>query len=68
MVFMKKFYFLSLVAISLWIAGCKSASKLYEKCGFRKIGDTTAEEWYGTPGLSMEKILDIEHKQNAAGS
>jgi len=45
-----------------------AAKKLYEKCGFRKTGDTTAEEWYGTPGLSMEKILDIDHKQNAAGS
>ena len=46
----------------------KSARHLYEKCGFRKVADTTAEEWYGTPGLSMEKILDIDHKQNAAGS
>ena len=28
---MKKFYSLLLIIISLWIAGCKSASKLYQK-------------------------------------
>jgi ribosomal protein S18 acetylase RimI-like enzyme len=35
----------------------KSAIRLYEKCGFKWVGDTTAEEWYGTPGLGMEKKL-----------
>ena len=35
----------------------KSAIRLYEKFGFQKTGDTTAEEWYGTPGLGMEKKL-----------
>jgi ribosomal protein S18 acetylase RimI-like enzyme len=35
----------------------KSALRLYEKFGFQKTNDTTAEEWYGTPGLGMEKKL-----------
>jgi ribosomal protein S18 acetylase RimI-like enzyme len=46
----------------------KSAIHLYEKCGFRKTGDTTAEEWYGTPGLAMEKIIDSKHKEHAVES
>ena len=35
----------------------KSALRLYEKCGFQTTVYTTAEEWYGTPGLGMEKKL-----------
>jgi hypothetical protein len=31
MVFMKKIYFLFFIAFSTWLAGCKSASKLYQK-------------------------------------
>ena len=34
-----------------------AAVKLYEKHGFKWVRDTTAEEWYGTPGLEMDKIL-----------
>lgn len=33
------------------------AIELYEKNGFTRGRDTTAEEWYGTPGLAMEKSL-----------
>ena len=33
------------------------AIELYEKHGFVKGRDTTADEWYGTPGLAMEKKL-----------
>jgi uncharacterized protein (DUF2342 family) len=31
MVFMKKIYFLLFIAVGTWLAGCKSASKLYQK-------------------------------------
>lgn len=34
-----------------------AAVKLYEKHGYKWVRDTTAEEWYGTPGLEMEKTL-----------
>ena len=33
------------------------AKELYEKHGFKWVRDTTAEEWYGTPGLEMEKAI-----------
>lgn len=33
------------------------AKELYEKHGFSWVRDTTAEEWYGTPGLEMDKFL-----------
>ena len=33
------------------------AIELYEKHGFIRGRDTTADEWYGTPGLAMEKPL-----------
>ena len=33
------------------------AIELYEKHGFIHGRDTTAEEWYGTPGLAMQKPL-----------
>ncbi len=44
----------------------QSAIRLYEKNGFCKVRDTTAEEWFGTPGLAMEKNIGI--KINAIGS
>ena len=34
-----------------------AAIDLYEKHGFVRGRETTAEEWYGTPGLAMEKSL-----------
>lgn len=34
------------------------AIELYEKHGFVRGRDTTAEEWYGTPGLEMDKKLE----------
>lgn len=34
------------------------ARQLYEKHGYRWVRDTTADEWYGTPGLEMEKTAD----------
>lgn len=34
-----------------------AAVKLYEKQGFTWVRDTTADEWYGTPGLEMDKKL-----------
>jgi N-acetylglutamate synthase-like GNAT family acetyltransferase len=33
------------------------AKEMYEKHGFRKVRETSAEEWYGVPGLEMEKVL-----------
>ena len=33
------------------------AVELYKKHGYVHVRDTPAEEWYGTPGLAMEKIL-----------
>jgi GNAT superfamily N-acetyltransferase len=33
------------------------AVELYEKHGYIRGRDTTADEWYGTPGLAMEKNL-----------
>lgn len=30
---------------------------LYEKHGFKRGRETTADEWYGTPGLAMDKWL-----------
>jgi len=35
----------------------KGAIELYEKNGFTRGRDTTAEEWFGTPGLEMWKQL-----------
>ena len=45
-----------------------SAIKLYEKNGFYKVRDTTADEWFGTPGLAMEKNINRDTKQNVVGS
>ena len=36
------------------------AKELYEKHGFKWVRDTAAEEWYGTPGLEMEKGISGE--------
>lgn len=33
------------------------AKEMYAKHGFEWVRDTTAEEWYGTPGLEMEKCI-----------
>ncbi len=33
------------------------AKELYEKHGFKWVRDTTADEWYGTPGMEMEKYV-----------
>ncbi len=46
----------------------KGAIELYEKHGFVRGRDTTAEEWFGTPGLAMEKNIGIGSKQNVVGS
>ena len=43
----------------------KGARAIYEKHGYTWVRDTTAEEWYGVPGLEMEKFLG---KENAVGS
>lgn len=40
----------------------------YEKYGFIRGRDTTADEWFGTPGLAMEKKLSRNTKQNVVGS
>ena len=42
------------------------AKQFYESRGYQWVRDTTAEEWYGTPGLEMDRR--IEKKQNAIGS
>ena len=39
------------------------ARELYEKHGYTWVRDTPAEEWYGVPGLEMERFLG---KENAA--
>lgn len=33
------------------------AKELYEKHGYAWVRDTPAEEWYGVPGLEMEKVI-----------
>ncbi len=39
------------------------ARAMYEKHGYRWVRDTTADEWYGVPGLEMERFVG---KENAA--
>ncbi len=46
----------------------KDAIRLYEKNGFERGRDTSADEWYGTPGLAMEKKIGGKITQNAIGS
>ena len=43
------------------------AKELYEKHGYEWVRDTTAEEWYGVPGLEMDKRIERK-KQNVVGS
>jgi len=40
----------------------KAAISLYKKFGFVHVRDTTADEWYGTPGVAMEKAIDANKK------
>ena len=44
------------------------AIRLYEKRGFIRGRETTAEEWCGTPGFEMWKYLEGKSKTNATGS
>lgn len=38
------------------------AKQLYEKHGYSWVRDTPPEEWYGVPGLEMEKFINREHR------
>lgn len=40
------------------------AKELYEKHDFKWVRDTPPEEWYGTPGLEMDK--SISHREHGA--
>ena len=44
------------------------AIRLYEKYGYIRGRETTAEEWCGTPGLEMWKYLKGKTQTNATGS
>ncbi len=44
------------------------AKQLYEKHGYAWVRDTTADEWYGVPGLEMDKKLERKTNQNVVGS
>jgi N-acetylglutamate synthase-like GNAT family acetyltransferase len=69
-----------LEAINEWAAGTDEeriflyttyfvpgAKEMYEKHGYEWVRDTTADEWYGTPGLEMDKRI-VRNKQNAIGN
>lgn len=43
------------------------AKEMYAKHGYEWVRDTSAEEWYGTPGLEMDKRVERK-TQNAIGS
>ncbi len=43
------------------------AKELYEKHGFKWVRDTTAEEWYGTSGLEMAKIISHRDRREHRG-
>ena len=45
-----------------------AAIKLYERNGFKWVRDTPAEEWFGVPGVAMERKIGKEIKQNVTGS
>lgn len=45
----------------------RPAHRLYQKLGFYVVRETTAEEWFGTPGLAMEKLIGRK-LENAIGS
>ena len=35
------------------------AKELYEKHGYQWVRDTRAEEWFGVPGLEMDKVINV---------
>lgn len=35
------------------------AKELYEKHGYGWVRDTAAEEWFGVPGLEMDKVINV---------
>lgn len=41
------------------------AKELYEKHGYKWVRDTTADEWYGVPGLEMEKKNQPQRTQSS---
>ena len=43
------------------------AKQFYESHDYIWVRDTTAEEWYGTPGLEMDRTIE-KKKHNAIGS
>lgn len=43
------------------------AGEMYAKHGFRWVRDTTPEEWYGVPGLEMDRAI-VKTKQHVTGS
>jgi len=43
------------------------AKEMYEKHGYGWVRDTTADEWFGTPGLEMDRRI-VRKTQNAVGS
>lgn len=45
----------------------KGARAIYEGLGYTWVRDTTAEEWYGVPGLEMDKKIK-RNKKNVVGS
>lgn len=45
----------------------KGAKEMYEKHGFKWVRETTAEEWYGTPGLEMEKMVSQPQSTQSYG-
>ena len=47
-----------------FVAGAK---EMYAKHGYKWVRDTAADEWYGTPGLEMDKRIERK-KQNVVGS
>ena len=43
------------------------AKEMYEKHGYGWVRDTTADEWYGVPGLEMDRTI-VRKTKNAVGS
>ena len=43
------------------------AKELYEKHGYSWVRDTPTDEWFGVPGLEMDKVIEGK-KLNAVGS
>jgi GNAT superfamily N-acetyltransferase len=43
------------------------AKEMYEKHGYGWVRDTTADEWYGVPGLEMDRRI-VRKTRNAVGS